>query len=212
MLLEIFPSGPLETNAIVIGCSSTDLAVIFDPAAESAYQINAYLTKHQLAPKCILLTHSHWDHIADVTTLKEKWKIPVAVHSADAPNLEQPGADGLPFSLSIPGVQPDRLLAEGDVIAVGTLQFQVIHTPGHSLGSVCFYEPKQKLLISGDTLFKGCIGNLSFPTSDPDAMWPSLQKIQKLDPSTRIFPGHGPDTVLSHESWLSQAKALFGDQ
>ncbi len=197
---------------MVMGCSKTRKAVIFDPAPGSAEPINAYLTEHQLTPEIILLTHSHWDHIADVAALKTKWQIPVAVHSADAPNLERPGADGLPTFLPIQGVTPDRLLSDGEEISVGSFKFRVIHTPGHSVGSVCFYEPGLGLLISGDTLFKGTIGNLSFPTSRPDEMWSSLEKLQKLDPSTKVFPGHGPDTVLSLESWLPRAKELFGEE
>ena len=210
MLMQIFPSGPFETNAIVLACSETRLAVIVDPSPGSAEPINAYLAKHQLNPIKILLTHSHWDHIADVAKLKVKWPIPVAIHPEDVPNLERPGSDGLPALVSVQGVKPDQLLADGDLETVGSLQLQVIHTPGHSPGSVCFYEPSQKILLTGDTLFKGSIGNLSFPTSTPDDMWPSLEKIKKLPLDTRIYPGHGPDTVLSKESWLNQAKSMFG--
>ncbi len=210
MLVHVFPSGPLETNTILVACSKTQLTAIFDPAPDSTPQVNACLAEHNLTPKMILLTHSHWDHIADVAALKKIWQIPVAIHSADLPNLEQPGADGLPFYIPMQGVKPDQLLAGGDVISIGSLCFQVIHTPGHSPGSVCFYEPEQHILISGDTLFKGSIGNLSFPTSKADDMWPSLDKLQKLAPTTRIFPGHGPDTILCKESWLPHAKSMFG--
>jgi len=187
----------------------THQAAIVDPSPSSAAKMNQYLTEEQLTPKLVLLTHSHWDHIADAAEIKEKWGIPVAVHSDDAPNLEKPGADRLPMFIPIRGVKPDQLLADGDELSLGELQIQVIHTPGHSPGSVCFYLPQQGILLSGDTLFKGTIGNLSFPTSQPDRMWSSLEKLQKLPPDTKVYPGHGPDTSLVKETWLSQAKSLF---
>ncbi len=83
------------------------------------------------------------------------------------------------------------------------LRFQVLHTPGHSVGSVCFYEPDHHLILTGDTLFKGAIGNLSFPTSQPFLMESSLAKLGRLPPDTRVFPGHGPSTTIKAESyWL----------
>src|SRR5205085_3035340 len=135
-------------------------------------EISTYLNQHLLSVKKILLTHSHWDHIADVMPLKEKFHLPVYVHALDAPNLQQPGADGLPCWLTISGVQPDVLLEEGMEVPIGKLMFKVLHTPGHSPGCVCFYESSQHVLFSGDTLFKGTIGNLSFPTSQPSLMMP----------------------------------------
>ena len=210
MLIQVFPSGPFSTNAYVVACPLTREAAIFDPAPDSAVAIQAFLSDQQLKPQKILLTHSHWDHIADVQQLKEFYQIPVAIHPLDAPNLQRPGADGLPCWITIPSVQPDILLEEGMQVPVGNLVFHVLYTPGHSPGCVCFYESQQQMLISGDTLFKGTIGNLSFPTSQPDLMWSSLAKLARLPPQTRIFPGHGPATTLAAESaWLSDAKKLF---
>ncbi len=210
MFIQIFPSGPFSTNAYVAACEQTREAAIIDPAPDSFSAICAFVEFRELTCRKILLTHSHWDHIADVQRLKEQYGVPVYIHSLDAPNLRQPGADGLPCWLNIPGVEPDVLLKEGLVVPVGNLTFQVIHTPGHSPGSICFYEPQQHVLFSGDTLFKGTIGNLSFPTSQPDLMWPSLDKLSRLPQQTRVFPGHGPETTLAAEStWLPRAKQLF---
>ncbi len=210
MFIQVFPSGPFSTNAYVVACPNKREAAILDPAPNSFTDIQTFLTNQNLKIQKILLTHSHWDHIADVTSFKEKYAIPVYIHSLDAPNLQQPGVDGLPCWLSIPAVQPDVLLEEGMQVAVGELTFQVMHTPGHSPGSVCFYEPQQQVLFSGDTLFKGTIGNLSFPTSQPSLMWPSLAKLAQLPPQTRVFPGHGPATTIESESaWLLDAKKLF---
>lgn len=210
MLINTFPSGPLSTNAYVAACSETGEAAVIDPAPESFSEIHQYLIQKNLKLQKILLTHSHWDHIADVSKFKNHYKIPVFVHTLDAPNVQQPGIDGLPCWLNIPPLQPDILIEEGIQISLGRLTFHVLHTPGHSIGSVCFFEPNQLVLFSGDTLFKGSFGNISFPTSKPDSMWISLKKLSKLPPETRVFPGHGPSTTIGKEVvWLSDAEKLF---
>ncbi len=193
-----------------MACPTTKEAVIIDPAPGSAAPIGQYLEKNHLIPIKILLTHSHWDHIADASALKEKYGIGVFVHREDSPNLESPGADLLPLRMNCPPVKPEGFLNEGDLIPVGKLQLEVIHTPGHTPGGVCFYEKSQGILISGDTLFKGTIGNLSFPTGRPKLMWKSLEKLSKLPPETRVFPGHGEITTIKAESWLSKAETIFG--
>lgn len=210
MLIEIFPSGPFSTNAYVAACLATGEAVIIDPAPQSAQAIHAFIKERQLKCNAILLTHSHWDHIADVASLKELYPVPVYINPLDAPNLRQPGADQLPCWISFPSVEPDVLIEENDAIPLGQLKFKVIHTPGHTPGGVCFFESAQKVLFSGDTLFKGTIGNLSFPTCQPDKMWGSLDKLAKLPAETKVYPGHGPATTIGAENWLPQAKQLFG--
>ncbi len=211
MFIQAFPSGPFETNAYVVACPHTRQACIIDPAPDSATAIIAYLDAQQLQPVAIWLTHSHWDHIADVAPLKAKYHLPVYIHALDAPNLQTPGADQLPCWIQITGVTPDHLIDDGDSLTVGEITFTVIHTPGHTPGGVCFYSPESQLLLSGDTLFKGTIGNLSFPTARPKLMWPALQKLAKLPPATRVFPGHGPATTIGAEGWLPRAEELFGN-
>jgi glyoxylase-like metal-dependent hydrolase (beta-lactamase superfamily II) len=211
MIIKAIPSGPFETNAYVLGCPDFHLALIIDPAPDSSASIIDYLTKNNLKPEKILLTHSHWDHIADVACLKKHYHIPVLIHEEDAKNLEMPGSDGLPCWISIEGIKADSYLNEGDNINCGNLSFIVIHTPGHSPGCICLYEEKQNVLISGDTLFKGSIGNLSFATARPKKMWESLKKLGKLPPSTKVYPGHGPSTTIGIESWLSNAENFFGN-
>lgn len=212
MIIQAFPSGPLETNAYVVACPKTRHAIIVDPAPGSFAALGAFLTKRSLTPTAIWLTHSHWDHIVDTAALKAKYNIPVFIHPHDSANLEHPGADRLPCWIPIEGVTPDHLLNEGDRLSVGNLDFEVIHTPGHTPGGVCFYCPAEAVLISGDTLFKGTIGNLSFSTGRPHLMWPSLDKLAKLPPETVVFPGHGPSTKIGEETWLPNAREIFGNE
>ncbi len=187
-----------------MGCQETHEAAIVDPAPRSFSLVESFLSEKGLKPQKILLTHSHWDHIAEAKAFKDHYAIPLYVHPLDAFNLEEPGADGLPYFIEIPPVTPDILLEEGMEIKIGMLNFRVIHTPGHSVGSVCFYEPNHQIVLTGDTLFKGTIGNLSFPTSQPFLMESSLAKLGRLPVKTRVFPGHGPSTTIGAESrWLS---------
>ena len=211
MFIESFPSGPFDTNAIVIGSKSTHQAAIIDPAPYSADKIIACLDENQFKPVVILLTHSHWDHIGDVALLAKKYNIPVYIHENDAMNLEKPGSDGLPMFFSIEGMKADYFLKEKDIVNVGDLKLEVIETPGHTPGGICFYIPEEGVLISGDTLFKGTIGNISFPTARPHLMWASLSKLNQLPKNTVVYPGHGPTTTLEQEHWLGRAKELFDD-
>ncbi len=198
MILYKFPSGPLATNAILFGEGRSGAVV--DPSMGSTEKILHQAAQSNLQIEKILLTHSHWDHIADAKVLKEKTGALLYVHPLDAKNVEIPGSDGLPLFVHIQGIAPDRFLKEGEPVQVGSLQVEVIHTPGHSPGSVCLYLKDQNILISGDTLFRGGIGRLDLPTGHPEAMAESLRKLAKLPPRTRVIPGHGPDTEIGKET------------
>lgn len=212
MIIQTFPSGPFETNAIIVACQATKIGVIIDPAPESSQKIADFLAKNNLHPEKILITHSHWDHIADIAILQSKFDfhIPVLIHEEDAGNLQNPGTDGLPCWVDFEGVKADGFLTDGEIIKIGELSFEVIHTPGHSPGGVCFYNKDRGVLIAGDTLFKGSIGNLSFPTARPKLMWSSLKRLALLPPETAVYPGHGPRTTIGEERWLVNAEMIFG--
>ncbi|MBI2743023.1 MAG: MBL fold metallo-hydrolase [Chlamydiales bacterium] len=210
MILQIFSAGPLDTNTLLIGCSETHKGAVIDVPFASAHTLVKRARELSLTVEKILLTHSHWDHIGEVALLKSELKAPVYIHEEDRGNLEKPGSDQLPMMFPMQGVVPDGLLTDGQVIMVGKLEIHVIHTPGHTPGSVCFYLPKEAVLISGDTLFRGSIGNLSFPTSSAKRMWPSLKKLAALPLETRVYPGHGESTTIRAESWLEDAEKKFG--
>lgn len=210
MNIQSFPSGPFVTNAYVISCQQTGESAIIDPAPKSSGSIFKYCSENNLTPNKIILTHSHWDHIADTFVMKEHFHPVVYIHPLDAPNLRNPGSDGLPLMFPIKGVEPDILLNEGDFVEVGKLRFEIIHTPGHCRGSICLYCKELNIVFVGDTIFKGSIGNLSLPTSNEADMWISLPKLAKLPPETVVYPGHGPSTTISAEHWLPHAKQVFG--
>ena len=210
MILEIFSSGPFDTNTYIVGCSATKQAVIIDVPFESARWLVSRVQKLSLVPTHILLTHSHWDHIADVSELKNSLNLPVYVHEKDAANLIHLGADGLPIFMEMKGVMPDGYLLEGAKISVGEHELIVLHTPGHTPGSVCFYGEKDKILFSGDTLFQGSMGRVDFPTSSPSDMWESLKKLSLLASDTRVYPGHGDSTTIGAEKWMAHAEKKFG--
>ena len=109
----------------------------------------------------------------------------------------------------IKGARPSHDLVEGQILRVGQLKALVIATPGHTPGGVCFYFKKENILISGDTLFKGSIGNLSFPTAEPAKMWHSLKQLARLPPDTHVYPGHGGPTTIKEEYWLDEAENHF---
>ena len=209
MLLYKFPFGPLDTNAILIGCSKTKKCAVIDPAMGSAQALIQQASRSNLKIEAILLTHSHWDHFADAHKLKEITKAPLSVHSLDQENVENPGSDHIPLFFHVHSVAVDHLIEDGQVLEVGALELRVLHTPGHSPGSVCFYLHKERVLISGDTLFRGSVGNLHLPTSNPDQMWKSLRKLAQLPPETRVVPGHGADTTIQAEPWLERANEIF---
>lgn len=211
MNIICFPTGPLSTNCYVLSCPETHEAVIIDPGLGSFTKIIQEIKKHQLKPIAIWLTHTHWDHIGEAAKIKKEFSIPIYVHQEDHYNLENPGSDRVPMiGPSIEGVVADHLLKEGDFLTIGKISFRVIHTPGHSPGGVCFYSEQQKTLISGDTFFQRSIGTLNLPTSEPDRMWPSLEKLAVLPSDTTVFPGHGPKTTIGDEKWLKNAKKIFG--
>lgn len=208
-MIEIFPSGPFATNAYILFCYQTKKAAVIDPAPESGENILKFLNKNELELDKVILTHTHWDHFGDLKKVIDEKPAPVYVHKADEQNLIEPGSDGLPLFISISKVKPSHYLNEGDDIQIGNLHFQVFHTPGHSPGGICLYSKENHILFSGDTLFKGSIGNLSFPTAEPEKMWESLDKLAKLPKETRVYPGHGDSTTIGDEAWLKNARHIF---
>ncbi|PCI77854.1 MBL fold hydrolase [Candidatus Aerophobetes bacterium] len=210
MKIHKITSGPISTNAYLVGCESTKKVLVIDPAKDSFSPILEWVEAGGWKVEMVGLTHSHWDHIGDLSLVKRCFEVPVHVHAMDAVNVERVGSDGLDLPFPIKGVRPDFLWEEGRSYKMGDLRFIVLWTPGHSHGSCCFYFEKDEVLFSGDTLFQGSIGKLSLPTSCAKDMWPSLKKLSKLPDSTEVYPGHGGYTTIGEEKeMLEKAQQLF---
>ncbi|KPK33311.1 MAG: hypothetical protein AMS24_01515 [Chlamydiae bacterium SM23_39] len=194
MKIKIFAIGPILTNTIFLICEKTKEMAIIDPSIGAYEKILKY--EKDFSIKTILLTHSHWDHIADVFKIKKKTNALVYIHKLDSENLKKPGYDKLPSMVKIDPVEPDIYIEDKMKLFVGDIEIEVIHTPGHSPGSVCFYISKEKILFSGDTLFHGGIGRIDFPFSNPSDMQKSLKKLFKLPNDVTVIPGHGKKTTI----------------
>lgn len=195
MQIERFVVNSLSTNCYVVHDSGE--AVVVDPGAESQEVLN-FIQENGLRVVAIINTHGHCDHILGNAWLKEQTGAPIAVHEADSPFLSDPELHlGPQVRMQVPPTKADRLLKDGDEIAVGQGSLQVIHTPGHSPGGICLYGPG--LLISGDTLFKSSVGRWDFPSSDEQDLFQSLKRLVVLPPETKVYPGHGFSTTLARE-------------
>ncbi|HEK85416.1 MAG: MBL fold metallo-hydrolase [Candidatus Saccharicenans sp.] len=190
--------GPLETNCYIYYCRETLECAVIDPGAE-AEKIFPIITSFQLKPVIILNTHGHVDHIGANLEVKERYKIPIAMHSADLPLLEE--NIQLEFGLMLgasPSPKPEKLLTDGEEIYIGHQILKVIFTPGHTPGSVCFYSGK--LLFAGDTLFCGGVGRTDLPGGSWKELTNSLKlRIMTLPDETIVLPGHGPKTTIGEE-------------
>jgi glyoxylase-like metal-dependent hydrolase (beta-lactamase superfamily II) len=206
-MFEIFTVGPVSTNCIVLYCKKTKECAIIDPGLGSFEKIKAAVEQKGLNVKRILLTHSHWDHIADLAKVKRFYNVDVYVHEKDANNVLYPGSDSVSsYGIEIEKIEDFKPLNEGDILPLGTFEVKVLHTPGHSYGSCCFYAEKDHLLISGDTLFHHGHGRLDLATSEKEKMMASLKRLAKLPPQTQVVSGHGPQFTIEEEDWLKNIK------
>lgn len=196
--VEKLELGLFGTNAYIVGCQKTRDTVLVDAPAEASVIIDRLKNS---SPKYILLTHNHLDHIGALAQLRVELKVPLAAHAADTANMASP---------------PEILLNDGDVIRVGELGFTVLHTPGHTPGSLCFRVGRY--LISGDTIFPGGPGKTGSPEAFRQIIKSIREKILVLPDDTQIYPGHGDSTVLKKEKdefaiFISRphTRDLYGD-
>ena len=193
--------GPVSTNVYVLGDPRTREAIAIDTAIPSLTWISGALAERDWTLKLIVSTHGHWDHVGDNAAVAEHTGAPIAVHQLDAHRLTNPQPLYAPFEIppSVPAVD----LAEGGEIRFGEIRLRVLHTPGHTEGSVCLYAADEHLLFSGDTLFAGGWGRIDLPGGDADAMVASLGRLTGLEDPVGVFPGHGPDTTIGRErAWM----------
>jgi hydroxyacylglutathione hydrolase len=193
--------GPLATNVHVLADEGSREAIAIDTATPSLAWIADELAARDWKLKLIVSTHGHWDHIGDNAAVAEHTGADIAVHPLDRDRLTEPSPVWAPFEIvpSVPAVD----LAEGGVIRFGAIALDVLHTPGHTEGSVCLLDSSGGILYSGDTLFAGGWGRVDLPGGDPAAMADSLGRLLTLEDHVRVYPGHGDDTTIGRERpWL----------
>ncbi len=195
--------GPIATNLYVLGDESSGEAIAIDTAIPCVEWVTATLAERGWTLKLIVSTHRHWDHIGDNAALADVTGAKIAAHLADRHGLEEPSSYLAPFP--IPPSVPALDLAEGSRIRFGEIDLQVLHTPGHTEGSVCLLANGERLLFTGDTLFTGSWGRTDLPGGSDAEMVDSLTRLSALSEDLRVLPGHGrASTIADEKPWLEQ--------
>ncbi len=199
------PIGIFESNCFLVYDETTGDGVVVDPGGDTAPLLQE-IQQRQLKVRYILNTHGHIDHIAANAYLVAATGAAIGIHPADR-ELLATGGGAEWFDLAyVPSPPPTLELTDGQVVEVGRLHLQVIHTPGHTPGSICFYIPEEEALLTGDTLFASSVGRTDFPGGSSHALTESLKRLLALPPQTIIYPGHGSATTLDrerrHNPWL----------
>ena len=200
MIHEILTVGPLHCNCSILGDETSLEAIVVDPG-DDIPTILSVLDKHNLTVKQIVITHAHIDHIAGAQRLKRVTGAPILYNQNDIPLVKmmdvQAGWLGIPTPEVLP---PDDTLDDGKRIAIIGLTGSILHTPGHTQGSVCLYLPDQTLLLAGDTLFAGSVGRTDLPGGDTTQLIASIHdRLLTLPDDVTVIPGHGPRTSIGAE-------------
>lgn len=198
MILKVMNVGNMDNNCYILSDPKTKEAVIIDAPAEGS-QIMDYIEEEGLSVKYILLTHAHYDHIGALDYLAESTGAKVGIHEFEKDAVCDPKVNlSLYAGAPSPTTAPTLFLVDNDTVTVGDIDLKVLYTPGHTVGSVCYYT--EGFLFSGDTLFAGDVGRCDLPGGDFDILKESIQKqLYILPGDTDVFPGHGRRTNLAYE-------------
>lgn len=195
MEIKALTLGSLQVNCYLV--LTNKAAVVIDPGFDSQ-EVAAFLSENQDKERVILLTHAHFDHIGAAPDLREKYGVKIAIGEIDNPALSDSYLNMAEiFGIRIPRFSADILLKDGDELTVGDLAFKVIHTPGHTKGSVSYLC--DDVLFSGDTLFYASVGRTDFIGGDFNELSASIKRLYLLPDSTEVLPGHGGRTTIKHE-------------
>ena len=211
--IEHFAFNAFQTRCSIVW-DETGACAIVDPGAHGENEmerLTGFIKSKGLKPACIMLTHCHFDHIFGVANLVRKYAIPVYMHKNEEYTIEttNPAISGF-FGLPLPDVsfmkenedseRAVRFVAGGDVVEMGSLRFEVIETPGHSKGGLCYLERNEKIMFSGDTIFAGAIGRTDHPGGDYNILMKRIfEKLMCLDGDIAVIPGHGPESDIATE-------------
>lgn len=200
MIHEILPVGLLGCNCSIFGDENTREAIVVDPGDDIA-AIEEILSKHGLRVTAIVITHAHIDHIGGAARLKARTGAPVHMHTDDQFLYDHLEMQAAWIGVDTPArTEIDTKAREGDTLTLGSAEFHVLHTPGHTPGSISLWMPSQMKLVAGDTLFRESIGRTDLPGGNSREILRSIHtKLLTLPDETRVIPGHGASTTIAHE-------------
>jgi glyoxylase-like metal-dependent hydrolase (beta-lactamase superfamily II) len=200
MIHEILPVGLLQCNCSILGDETSREAIVVDPG-DDIPAIQAILKQHGLTVKFIFITHAHIDHIAGAQALKKLTGAPIFYNENDLPLVKMMDLQASWLRIPVPEVlPPDSILTDGQTFSVSGISGTVLHTPGHTQGSVCLYLPDHSLLLAGDTLFAGSVGRTDLPGGDTQQLLRSIHdRLLPLPDNVKVIPGHGPNTTIGEE-------------
>lgn len=197
MILEVIEANVMGVNTYIVGDEETKEVALIDPTGNFD-KIKGFVEKMELRPICIILTHGHGDHIGAVIPAREHYGCPVIAHEDEKEMLGNAQLNLSPFLGMGPiEFEADRYVQQGDEIEIGSLRLKVLHTPGHSKGGICLYA--EDVMFTGDTLFAGSMGRTDLRGGDEREMMDSLRTLKHIKQEYRVFPGHGPASLLSKE-------------
>ncbi len=198
--IEKFEDGPVWTIGYLVYDTAPGEGIVIDVPMWSAEKIYRRVRELGISVKYIVATHGHWDHIGEMAKLKQLTGAAVCGNGADEWMMRDPNGMVIPPPEKIEPVEVKEVLSDGNELLFGRIRLKVIHTPGHSLGSICVYDEAAGVLFTGDTLFAGSIGRVDLPTGSMEEISKSIpDKIMTLPDEVKIYPGHGPDSTLGRE-------------
>lgn len=200
--IEALVVPPLGNNVFIIYEDGSDAGAVID-VAQGSKPILERLKELKIRPSLIINTHGHTDHTAEDDVLRQATGAKLAIHELDAYRLATEDEASSELRIEKKPIEADLQLVDNQIVTIGkNLQLRVLHTPGHTEGSICLYDEKRKQLFSGDTLFAGGYGRIDGSGADPAAMVSSLKKLLQLPANTDVYPGHGSFTTIADEHWI----------
>jgi glyoxylase-like metal-dependent hydrolase (beta-lactamase superfamily II) len=207
MIIETLAVGPLQVNCHIIGDEKSGKAMVVDPGGNAA-EIMSVVNKNKLTVEYIALTHGHFDHIGAIGDIRDKTGAKVLLHQAELELYSSSPGLAKMFGMGInTPPAPNQFVKDGDTIRVGTLNFKVMHMPGHSPGGIALYG--EGIVLTGDTLFAGSIGRTDLPASQEELIWKSLGRLIALPEDTKVLCGHGPDSTIGCEKRMNPFVGQF---
>lgn len=192
--------GLAATNCFLVADAGTKQAVIFDAPNDTVTPLLDEAARHGFDVIGLWLTHGHFDHVADHAVVTARFPAAkVLIHPLDEPKLTNPTSALFRLPFEIPPRRADAHVADGQVLALGRVRVEVIHTPGHSPGHVMYYFPDEAVLIGGDLIILGAVGRTDFPDASYPQLQASIRKVMRLPPDTTLLPGHGQPGTLRQE-------------